>query len=221
MKHLVLFVVLLVAPATALAEKATYDLVSYTPPAPWKKTAWKKAVHDKNSISYTSIDKSNGTYCQIFILRSTTSKGDITADFDSEWKAIILKSYAVKDPPQVTDTAEEDGWQVKAGVATFAFDKGTSIAMLTTISGFSRAVSIVAVTSSGDYVPAIQDLLGSVAMKKPTGVASTTATPSAKSASKPASNGTAKPAALQGYMDYNPFTKTWTWKLRYPPPSKN
>jgi hypothetical protein len=29
--------------------------------------------------------------------------------------------------------------------------------------------------------------------------------------------GNAKPAALQGYMDYNPITRTWTWKLRYPP----
>jgi hypothetical protein len=29
--------------------------------------------------------------------------------------------------------------------------------------------------------------------------------------------GTENPAALQGYMDYNPFTKSWTWKVRYPP----
>jgi len=35
-----------------------------------------------------------------------------------------------------------------------------------------------------------------------------------------AENSNAQPTPLQGYMDYNPFTKTWTWKLRYPPPTK-
>lgn len=30
----------------------------------------------------------------------------------------------------------------------------------------------------------------------------------------------AQPTALQGCMAYSPFTKTWTWTLRTPPPSK-
>ena len=36
----------------------------------------------------------------------------------------------------------------------------------------------------------------------------------------PVDNNKAQPTALQGYMEYNPFTKSWTWKVRYPPPSK-
>jgi len=39
--------------------------------------------------------------------------------------------------------------------------------LLTTISGYNKAVSIVAVTNSEDYIPAIQQLLESVEMKKP------------------------------------------------------
>jgi hypothetical protein len=211
---LLLVIAVMLAPASALAEKATYDLVRYTPPPAWKKVAWKKDVKDKNTISYTVTDKQTRTYCQIFLLRSTTSKGSVTADFDSDWKNIIVKSYAVKDPPTLTDTAAEDGWEVKAGVATFEFDQGTSIAMLTTITGYDRSVSIVAVTSSQDYIPAIQDLLGSVEMTKPKADAAATKPAADKPAAKA---GAAKPTALQGYMDYNPFTKTWTWKLRYPP----
>jgi hypothetical protein len=213
MKCLLVVCALFVLPASAFAEKATYDLVRYTAPAPWKKVAWKKDTKQKNIVSYSSTDKSNGTYCQIFIVKSTTSKGDITADFDSEWKAIIVGSYAVKDPPTVTDAAAEDGWTVKAGAATFEFANGTSIALLTTISGYDRAVSIVAVTSNQDYLPAVQELLASVEMKKPAQAAPTASTPAAKDTTK----GTAKPQALQGYMDYNPFTKSWTWKVRYPP----
>lgn len=215
---LCLFILFVVSPAPAFAGKATYDLVRYTPPPPWKKVAWIKDIKkDENSVSYTMTDKSNGTYCQIFILRSTTSKGDVTADFENEWKTLIVGNYKVTDAPTLTDTVEDDGWTVKAGVATFAFDKGTSIAMLTTISGYNRAVSVVAVTSSQDYLPAVQALLGSIEMKIPPASAQP-ASPPAKSAGKPASKGTAKPVALQGYMEYSPYTKSYTWKLRYPQP---
>jgi len=123
--------------------------------------------------------------------------------------------YKNTTPAQITDTAEEDGWKVKAGVTTFDWNNGTSIAMLTSISGYGRVVSIAAVTDNQAYASAIQALLGSVEMKKP---ATATATTSAATASaKRAAKGTAKPAALQGYMEYHPFTKAWTWKVRYPP----
>ena len=201
--------------ATAFADTATYDLVRYTAPTPWNKIAWKREVKDKNTISYTLANKQDHSYCQIFLLRSMTSKGDITTDFESDWRDVVIKSYGVTEAPQLTDTAAEGGWEVKAGIATFQFDSGTSIAMLTTITGYGRTVSIVAVTSNQDYLTAIQGLLGSIEMIKPTASASTS-TP-AKAAPKEAAKGNAKPTALQGYMDYNPFTKTWTWKLRYPP----
>lgn len=213
MKHLLILAVLIISVPTAFADKATHDLLRYTAPATWKKIAWKKEVKDKNTISYTLANKQDHSYCQIFLLRSTTSKGDVTSDFESDWKGIVIKSYGVTDAPRLTDTAAEDGWEVKAGIATFAFDNGTSIAMLTTITGYGRSVSIVAVTSHQDYMTAIQELLGSVEMIKPATAAATTT----KAAPKETVKGNAKPTALQGYMDYNPITKTWTWKLRYPP----
>jgi hypothetical protein len=205
---------ILAATGTVSAERATFDLVRYTPPAPHKKVPWEKDTRDKNAVSYTSTDRTTGKYCQIFVLRSTTSKGNVSSDFDAEWKDIIIANYKISAPAQVTDTAEQDGWTVKAGVATFAFDKGTSIAMLTTITGHDRAVSIVALTSSEDYTTAIQNFLGSVEMQKPAQLAVKEAT----TTTRPATKGVAKPVALQGYMDYSPFTKTWTWRLRYPPP---
>ena len=143
--------------------------------------------------------------------RSTTSKGDVVADFESEWQELVVKNYKPSSPARMTDAASENGWKVRAGIATFAFAGGTSIAMMTTLSGYNRAVSIVAVTSSRDYGPAIQDFLASVEMTRPAEPLQV-AKPAAKTPSE-----TAKPRAVQGYMDYSPFTKTWTWKVRYPP----
>lgn len=199
--------------ARAAPKKVTFDLIRFAPPAPWNKVAWTKELSpDKNQLGYTVVDQKAGTFCRIFIVKSTTSAGALDADFASEWKALIADNREMLTGPQVTDAAAEDGWQVKAGVGTFAFNGGVSIAMLTSVSGHGRVASVVVMTSSEAYLPAVQAFLGSIEMVKPPSVAKVAATPAA--------SGTAKPQALQGYMDYNPFTKSWTWKLRYPPPTK-
>lgn len=166
------------------------------------------------------VDQKAGTYCRIFVIKSTTSEGTLDADFASEWKLFISDNREMLTGPQVTDAAERDGWQVKAGVGTYAFSGGVSIGMLTSISGYGRVASVVVLTSSEAFLPAIQALLGSIEMIRPVApaVASDTSKPS--KVTKPAASGTSKPQALQGYMEYSPFTKTWTWKLRYPPPTK-
>ena len=91
MQRLVVLILLLLAPSFAVAGKrVTYDLVTFTPPAPWKKTAWTKDLKkDKNSTSYTLQNSANRTYCQIFIVKSTVSTGSLDADFASEWKSLV------------------------------------------------------------------------------------------------------------------------------------
>lgn len=202
--------------ARAGTEKVTFDLIRFTPPAPLKKLTWTEALtDDKNQRFYTLVDPQAGTYCRIIVIKSTISAGTLDADFASEWKAFISNNREMLTGPQITDAAVQDGWQVKAGVGTFKLAGGESIAMLTSISGHGRVASVVAMTSSQTYLPAIQAFLGSIEMIKPPAMAA----PSVPaSPAKPAATGTAKPQALQGYMDYNPFTKSWTWKVRYPPP---
>ena len=143
----------------------------------------------------------------------TVPRHSVDADFASEWQELVVKQYKTTAPAKVTDTAEENGWKVKSGVSTFAFSGGTSIAILTTISGYTRATSVVAVTSNEQFTKPIQELLASVELMRPP----VTGAPATRPAANPPAAQTAKPAALQGYMDYNPFTKSWTWKVRYPP----
>lgn len=130
-----------IAPALAFAQRAINDLLSYeAPPAGWKKQV--KAKH------YTSYSIVNGReYCQIFVLPGSNSKGDIGADFDTEWQALIVGNYRITSAPELTQSEAELGWKVKAGVATFAYE-GVSMAMLTTVSGYGRTASIVALTNS-------------------------------------------------------------------------
>ena len=121
----------------AFAQKETYEFVTYNAP-----TGWKKEVKPNTYTSYTTTNSQNNSYCQIFIMLSTNSKGGIDQDFESEWQSLIVKNYGVTDAPNMTEPTSDNGWTAKGGVATFTFDKAKSIAMLTTMSGYSKAVSI-------------------------------------------------------------------------------
>ena len=169
MKNIFSFLFFFFSAANAFAQSETYDLITYAPPKENHSDGlgWKKEVKANTYTNYTITNQQKKNYCQIFIMLSTASKGGIKEDFESEWQSLVARQYNVTDTPQTNQPSEEGGWQMKGGMASFTFNNGKSTAMLTTMSGYNKAVSIVAVTNSTDYIPAIQQLLESVAMKKP------------------------------------------------------
>ena len=160
MKRLVFFYCCL-STIAAMAQKPTYDLVSYLPPAGWKEEA--KA----NMMVYTMTNNAKNSWCQVFIVKSTTSKGSAEADFDSEWQELVVKSYHPAGAPQSEEAKEMDGWKIKMSAAKFVFNKSDAAVLLTTASGYGRCMSIVAIMNSDEYSAAITKLLESVEMIKP------------------------------------------------------
>lgn len=209
MKRFVLLA-LCVFPLTVLAQRVSNDLLSYAPPP----ASWQKEVKEHRFTSYGIVNQRE--YCQIFVLVGDKSTGDIAGDFEREWKNLVVANYAVAGPPTLTQTATEPGWQARAGVGNFEYAGGVSVAMLTTITGYGRTASIVAVTNSKAYTPVIQSVLASVKMNPVPHATKPAAAPAPGPAAT--SKQKAQPTALQGYMDYSPFTRTWTWKVRYAPP---
>ena len=148
--------------ASSLAQKQTYEFTTFTPPKEWK-----QEVKENTYTSYSIINNQKKIYCQLFIMLSTASKGGIREDFASEWETLVAKQHGVKDSARLTEPTTKGGWQAIGGIAPFSFNNGTSTALLTTMSGYNKAVSIVALTNSEEYIPAIQNFLESVEMKKP------------------------------------------------------
>jgi hypothetical protein len=142
------------------AQKENFDIISYAPPAGWKKNV------TENTINYIITNNKNNSWCQIGIIKSTISKGSIEKDFESEWQDLIVKNYKPSDTPKLNEVREIDGWKIKEGVSKFKFNNADAIAMLTTISGFNRCASIVITTSSQEYLKEIDALLASVEYKK-------------------------------------------------------
>src|SRR5690242_19427682 len=92
-----------------IAQKQTYDLVSYNPPAGWKKEV------KTNLTVYTMTDNKKNSWCQIFLVKSTTSKGSIEADFESEWRELAITNYKPTGTPNISEVQEADGWKIRAG----------------------------------------------------------------------------------------------------------
>ncbi len=163
MKKIILLCVFCVSVAISFGQKETFDLVTYTPPpgGGWKKEA------TENIMSYTIVNKKNNSWCRIGIIKSTASKGSIKQDFESEWQELVVKNYKPTEAPQLTEVQEAEGWKIKAGAGNFNFNNAVAIAMLTTMTGYDRCVSIVATTNSQDYIKDIEALLSSVDLKKP------------------------------------------------------
>jgi hypothetical protein len=142
------------------AQKQTFDLFAYTPLAWWDKEV------TENIISYSKINNLNKSWCRIGIVKSTSSKGDIEADFKSEWQDLIDKNYHPTEAPILNEVYETDGWKVKEGVVKFKFNNADAQAMLTTISGFGRCASIIITLNNQEYLTDIDKFLQSVEFKK-------------------------------------------------------
>jgi hypothetical protein len=161
MKKILSLFIFIFSTAISFAQKESFDLISYTPPKGWKKEV------TENIITYTIVDNKNNSWCRVSIVKSTSSKGNIDADFDSEWQGLVVKSYKITEAPKLNEVQETSGWKIKAGGGNFVFNNSTSMALLTTASGYNRCASIVATTNSQDYLKDIEALLGSVDLKKP------------------------------------------------------
>lgn len=151
----------ILSPIEVFAQKETFDLTTYMAPKNWKKEI------KENVIAYSFIDSKKKTWCQIGIYKSTISKGSIDQDFESEWEELISKPNNKEPQDPWNAVKETGGWKIKTGRGKFTFNNTRPIAVLTTMSGYNRCVSIVAITNSLDYMPAIEHLLASVEMKNP------------------------------------------------------
>jgi hypothetical protein len=161
MKNFILIAVLFISVSAWAQANETFDLIHFTAPA-----GWKKNEANQNVVSYSITDNAKGAYCQIGIYKSTTSKGSIKADFDSEWKGIIADFYKPTSKPELVPVASENGWDAQGGIAPFTFNGAQSVATLITMSGYNRCASIVILTNTENFQPQIDQFLESVSMKK-------------------------------------------------------
>ncbi|MEO6357810.1 MAG: hypothetical protein ABIU77_18480 [Ferruginibacter sp.] len=158
MKKIIFTAITVIFVSLASAQQDSFDLVHFTPLKGWKKETFKDVV----ALSIT--DNNKNTWCKIGLYKSIPSKGSIEKDFESEWQQLVVKTYKVTEAPQVTELPETDGWKIKGAGAAFTSNNATNLAMLTTFSGHGKALSVLVLSNSKDYLPAIQQMMDSIVL---------------------------------------------------------
>jgi hypothetical protein len=160
MKKTLLFFLLLASLAVT-GQTETFELLTYAPPAGWQKEM------KNNATSYFITDKKDNAWCRITIFKSTLSKGTIEENFESEWTTLVKNQYEVTEAPETSDVQEAEGWKIKAASGKFIFDKANAMVLITTITGYNRCLSIVALTNKQRYLSSIQTFVLSINLQKP------------------------------------------------------
>ena len=156
-----LILCLAMLPMLVRGQTETFDIVTYQAPANWTKQTTTYAV------SFSTIDNTLGTWCQVGIYNSVQSSGSPSTDFSNEWKSLVkADTYAgaVEPAPQ---TSTQDGWTYNTGSSNFKWQGKDSQIKLLNVSGFGVMVSIVASGNSTRYNADVDALLRSLKFKKP------------------------------------------------------
>jgi hypothetical protein len=159
MKKIILLCLLSVFVGKIIAQKETYDLITYSPPKGWKKDV---------KISYVVYSNAKqNSYCMIAIYKSAAGTNNITADFASEWKQLAATPYKITTAPNLQEIEKENGWTSQTGGATFINNGGTNILLLATSSGYNKVTSIMIITNDTSYMSSIATFSTSVQLNKP------------------------------------------------------
>ncbi len=163
MKISLVLVMIGIARSTAFGQiTETFDLATYSIPAGWKKSGSTSGV-----VSYTITDKQKGTYCQVGIYKSMATMGTALLDFQTDWTDLVAKPYSIATQPEPGAPTTNDGWTALSAEGYFEFNGSKSVAILLTLSGYGKRVSMMFLTNTQDYNSLIDEILGSVVLQIP------------------------------------------------------
>ncbi|HVK47486.1 MAG TPA: hypothetical protein VM488_06585 [Pseudobacter sp.] len=161
MKIPVVFVLFLAYAVPCMAQKESYGLVTYAAPRQWKKE------NTNNSVSWSTVNAANKSWCMITLYKSNISKGSVEADLESDWGILVTKDNNITAGPQKGKIIEADGWRYQSAGGKALFNGAEMMVLLTVISGYNTAISIVARTNHADYLKSIEDFNSSIELTTP------------------------------------------------------
>jgi len=143
-------------------QKSTFDIFNFAAPEGWTK----ELSADNKILSFAKVDKKNKTWARINLAKATPSKGNIAADFNSEWENLVMQNYHATNKSEDT-VHEANGWKIKAAGGKFIYNKKDAMVLMTTFSGHAVCASIVTTTNSASFLDAVQQFLESLDVNMP------------------------------------------------------
>lgn len=156
-----LIILLCFLPGIAFSQQQQFDLISYKPPAGWKKEA------SANAIQLSKEDAKAGTYCVITVFKSMQGTNNSKDNFDAAWETVVKEMVKINGAPEMQPAAKENGWEAQSGFAQFESEGQKGLALLVTSTGFSKMVNILVLTNTNAYETELTAFLESVSLSKP------------------------------------------------------
>ncbi|HEV7781258.1 MAG TPA: hypothetical protein VGO58_08320 [Chitinophagaceae bacterium] len=146
-----------------VAQQATFDLVTCTPPKGWKKQ------QTETMLQLTKEDAVKGTYCSITIVKSIPVNSTSKENFDVAWGTLVKEMVTVSAAPEMQTPSSENGWEAQSGYAPFENDGNKGVVLLVTSTGYEKMVNLIALTNTDAYEKELTAFLGSINLAKPSG----------------------------------------------------
>lgn len=146
---------LLMLSGAGIAQKETFDIVSYTAPADWNKDA------KEDYVSFSRID--GASWSQLAVYKSRQSSGNIEEDAQKDWQNIVLSGHAIEQEDK-TPLKSAEGWHVMSHSGVWQYNGANVATVLTTYSNGTICVSVLWNGTAQPYMKNFKDFITSIAL---------------------------------------------------------
>ena len=160
MKKIIGCLLLITIMQQAMAQKETFDIATYTPPANWKKE------NREGGVIYATANDSTGKFCAIIIFSSVAGTGSVAKDFKLQWDELAVKKHGANPNPATEKGQTDNGWKALTGASVFKIQGTDAYIILTVFSGFGKRISIISTLNDQAYLTQLDTFLGTVVLDK-------------------------------------------------------
>lgn len=159
----ILLILICCIPGLGFSQQQTFDLISYSAPATWKKQS------SPSALQFSKENSADGSYCLITLFKSIPGTKNAKENFDAAWETVVKEMVKTSSAPEMQPSAKENGWEALSGFAPFESDGQKGLALLVTSTGYDKMVNILILTNSTVYEKEMTAFLESVNLQKPSG----------------------------------------------------
>jgi hypothetical protein len=153
MKKLLIITIIAFNAITIFAQTQKFDVMTYTPPKGWT------AGQNGSAKTFTTIDKPAGKFCLMMLHPSVTNHGTPSQDFAFVWKTLVQDTFNSGGNPE-KETTQADGFTIIQGGELIDYEGTKALAMLTTVSGKGKVISLLTLMNDAKYADDVQKFLG-------------------------------------------------------------
>jgi hypothetical protein len=217
MKKIILLCAICLFAGSVFAQTQKFDVMTYTAPKGWK------AGQNGSAKVFSTVDKAAGKFCLMMLHPSITNHGTPSQDFAYVWKTLVQETFNAGGNPE-KETTQADGFTIIQGGELIDYEGTKALALLTTVSGKGKVISLLAIMNDAKYATDLQNFLGAMDIDiKETPINPSVKTQPTNQTNAPLGNGeklelwmSVSPGNVDSSGNYSLYDSKIDWKIVYP-----